>query len=35
MVQYEHKANSLSDIPSNKTVLDALDGLNIEWKRAA
>ena len=34
-VQYEHKANSMSDIPSNKTVLDVLDRLNIEWKVAA
>ena len=34
-VQYEHKANSMSDIPSNKTVLDVLDRLNIEWKIAA
>jgi peroxiredoxin Q/BCP len=33
-VQYEHKANSMSDIPSNKTVLDVLDSLNIEWKTA-
>jgi peroxiredoxin len=34
-VEYEHKANSMSDIPSNKTVLDVLDRLNIEWKAAA
>jgi len=34
-VQYEHKADSMSDIPSNKTVLDALDRMNIEWKAAA
>ena len=34
-VQYEHKANNMSDIPSNKTVLDVLDRLNIEWKAAA
>jgi peroxiredoxin len=34
-VQYEHKANSMSDIPSNKTVLDVLDRLNDEWKAEA
>jgi peroxiredoxin len=34
-VQYEHKANSMSDIPNNKTVLDVLDRLNSEWKAAA
>jgi len=34
-VQYEHKANSMSDIPGSKTVLDVLDRLNIEWKVAA
>jgi peroxiredoxin Q/BCP len=34
-VQYEHKANGMSDIPSNKTVLDVLDRMNIEWKAAA
>jgi len=34
-VQYEHKANSMSDIPGNKTVLDVLDRLNIERRTAA
>jgi peroxiredoxin len=34
-VQYEHQANSMSDIPTNKTVLDVLDRLNVEWKTAA
>jgi peroxiredoxin Q/BCP len=31
VVRYEHHANSMSDIPSNKTVLDVLDKLNAEW----
>jgi peroxiredoxin len=34
-VQYEHKADSMSDIPSNKSVFDVLDRLNTEWKAAA
>ena len=27
-VQYEHKADSMSDIPANRTVFDVLDRLN-------
>ena len=34
-VRYEYRAKSMSDTPSNKTVFDVLDSLNIEWKKAA
>jgi len=31
-VRYEHRANSMSDIPSSQTLLDVLDALNAERK---
>ncbi len=34
-VRYEHKANSMSDIPNNRVILDALDSLNSVGKVAA
>jgi peroxiredoxin Q/BCP len=35
VVRYEHRANSMSDIPGNRTVLDVLERANAAWENAA
>lgn len=30
-IRYEHHATWMNDIPENKTLLDVLDALNVEW----